>query len=239
MAMDTRLESLYPFLSNQRRDGADVEAALIASIEGKAADHARILSAFFADQAQAILAAARTIAACYRQGGKLLTMGNGGSSCDSAHVAVEFLHPITAGRPSLPALDLAGDVAMLTAVGNDIGFEHIFLRQIAAHGRSGDCLLGLSTSGNSKNLIAAFRKSKDQNLRTIGLAGGNGGEMARAGLDHCLIVPTDSIHRVQETHVLIYHILWDLVHSLLADDRGSAATTAACQDGEADHEICR
>lgn len=221
--MDSRLESLYPFLVAARCDGVDVETALLASIASKAEDHVRVSSDFFRSEACAILAAAQTIAACYRKGGKLLAMGNGGSSCDAAHVVVEFLHPVTAGRPSLAALDLASDVAMLTAVGNDIGYEHVFLRQIVAHGRPGDCLLGLSTSGNSRSLLVAFQKARELGLATIGLAGGDGGLMRTAGLDHCLVVPTNSIHRVQECHVTLYHILWDLVHSFLADDRGSAA----------------
>ena len=103
------------------------------------------------------------------------------------------------------------------------GFDHIFARQIIAQGRSGDCLIGMSTSGNSANLISAFAKAKQIGIATIGLAGGDGGKMKTAGaVDHCLIVPTTSIHRIQECHVAAYHILWDLVHTLLADDRGSA-----------------
>jgi len=221
--MDTRLESLYPFLVAERLDTADVEAALLASITSKATDHARVLSDFFEAEASGILATAHTIATCYRRGGKLLVMGNGGSSCDAAHVAVEFLHPVTAGRPSLAALDLSSNVAMLSAVGNDIGYDHVFVRQLVAHGRPGDCLLGLSTSGSSKSLLLAFQKARELQITTIGLSGGTGGEMAKAGLDHCLVVPTDSIHRIQEGHVVTYHILWDLVHTLLADDRGSAS----------------
>lgn len=231
--MDRHLQSLYPFLAAGRRDVADVEASLLASIASKATDHARVLSAFFQMEASAILAAAHTVATCYRAGGKLLVMGNGGSSCDAAHVAVEFLHPITAGRPSLAALDLASDVAMLTAVGNDVGYEHVFVRQLIAHGHRGDCLLGLSTSGNSKSLLVAFHKARELGITTIGLTGGTGGAMAKAGLDHCLVVPTDSIHRIQEGHVLTYHILWDLVHTLLADDRGSAGAPSTGRAQEA------
>jgi D-sedoheptulose 7-phosphate isomerase len=152
----------------------------------------------------------------------MFAMGNGGSSCDAAHFAVEFLHPITAGRPALAAINLTTDVAMLTAVGNDVSFEHIFVRQVIAHARKGDGLIGFSTSGNSANLLAAYARAKAMGLTTVGLAGGDGGKMAAsADLDHCLVVPTDSIHRVQETHVAIYHVLWDLVHTLLADDRGN------------------
>jgi D-sedoheptulose 7-phosphate isomerase len=151
----------------------------------------------------------------------MFAMGNGGSSCDAAHFAVEFLHPITAGRPALAAINLTTDVAMLTAVGNDVSFEHIFVRQVIAHASKGDGLIGFSTSGNSANLLAAYTRAKAMGLTTIGLAGGDGGRMAASpDLDHCLVVPTDSIHRVQETHVAIYHIIWDLVHTLLADDRG-------------------
>ncbi len=221
--MDTRLESLYPFLVAERADRADVDSSLLATIASKAADHAQVHSAFFEAEAGAILAAAHTIVACARAGGKLLTMGNGGSSCDASHIAVEFLHPVTAGRPSLPALDLASDIAMLTAVGNDIGYDHVFVRQLIAHGRRGDCLLGLSTSGNSRSLVVAFEKARELGVTTIALVGGDGGRMRTVGLDHCLVVPTDSIHRIQEIHVVTYHILWDLVHTLLADDRGSAS----------------
>jgi D-sedoheptulose 7-phosphate isomerase len=154
-------------------------------------------------------------------------MGNGGSSCDAAHVAVEFLHPITAGRPALTAVDLTSDRTMITAVGNDVGFDHVFVRQIIAQGRRGDGLIGVSTSGNSANLVRAFLKAKEMGLKTIGLSGNTGGEMSKISLDHCLIVETDSIHRIQECHVAIYHILWDLVHTLLADDRGHLQVRAA------------
>ena len=94
-----------------------------------------------------------------------------------------------------------------------------------AQARAGDGLVGISTSGNSDNLVKAFLKAKEMGVTTIGLAGMSGGEMEKIGLDHCLVVETDSIHRVQECHVIIYHILWDLVHTLLADNRGSLAIT--------------
>jgi len=109
----------------------------------------------------------------------------------------------------------------MTAVANDVGYAQIFVRQVIAQAREGDGLIGLSTSGNSDNLIRAFKKAKEMGVATIGMAGMSGGEMAKAGLNHCLVVETDSIHRVQECHVAIYHILWDLVHTLLADDRGN------------------
>jgi D-sedoheptulose 7-phosphate isomerase len=111
---------------------------------------------------------------------------------------------------------------MISAVANDVGIKHIYVRQLDAHAGKLDGLIGFSTSGNSENLIAAFEKAKKMDLVTLGLTGGNGGEMLTSGLvDHCLVVDTDSIHRVQEVHVATYHILWDLVHTLLADHRGS------------------
>jgi len=114
---------------------------------------------------------------------------------------------------------------MMTAVGNDVGFNHIFVRQVIAQARPGDGLIGLSTSGNSENLLAAFAKAKEMGVVTIGLTGYDGGKMAHsAELDHCLVVQSESIHRIQETHLAIYHILWDLTHTLLADDRGGLAT---------------
>jgi D-sedoheptulose 7-phosphate isomerase len=117
---------------------------------------------------------------------------------------------------------------MISAVGNDVGFEHVFVRQVIAQARAGDGLIGISTSGNSSNLITAFAKAKEMGLVTIGLSGGEGGKMKTGGVcDYCLVVPTSSIHRIQECHVTAYHILWDLVHTLLADDRGSATTREA------------
>ena len=221
MTADTALEGLYPFLYGQKQDEGAVQAGLIESLRQKADHSVEIKRRFFEENGEAVVAVARAIAEVYRRQGRLFTMGNGGSSCDAAHIAVEFQHPVTAGRPALPAKNLTADVAVMTAVGNDVGFEHVYLRQIVAHGRAGDGLIGVSTSGNSANLMAAFEKAKEMGLTTIGLAGMEGGEMARsASLDHCLVVKTDSIHRIQECHVAIYHILWDLVHTLLADERG-------------------
>jgi D-sedoheptulose 7-phosphate isomerase len=218
---DQPLNALYPFLHNQRQDRAALHAALLASTHQKAADSVSAKRRFFEQNAEAVVAVAEAIAGVYRGQGRMFSMGNGGSSCDAAHFAVEFLHPLTAGRPALTAVNLANDMAMVTAVGNDIGFGHIFLRQLIALGRRGDGVIGFSTSGNSENILAAFAKAKELGLTTIGLAGHDGGKMAcSADLDHCLVVQTDSIHRIQEVHLTIYHILWDLVHTLLAEDRG-------------------
>jgi D-sedoheptulose 7-phosphate isomerase len=226
MSNQDALKALYPFLHGVEQDPAKVDAALLHSVAEKARDSRETNERFFAEQAPVLVAAARAIAGVYRNGGRLFSMGNGGSSCDASHVAVEFVHPITAGRPALAAINLVADLAMISAVGNDVGFEHVFVRQILAQGRRGDGLIGISTSGNSQNLIAAFATAKEMGIVTIGLAGGDGGRM-REVVDHSLVVPTTSIHRIQESHVAAYHILWDLVHTLLADDRGSAARGVA------------
>lgn len=215
------LAALYPFLHGGKKDAARENAALLESVAQKARHSVETKQNFFEANAQAVVDTARAIAQVYLRDGRLFTIGNGGSSCDASHIAVEFLHPITAGRAALPAINLVVDTAMMTAVGNDVGFDHIFVRQIIAQGRRGDGLIGVSTSGNSENLLKAFAKAKEMGITTIGLSGMDGGKMgSSAYLDHCLTVRTDSIHRIQETHVAIYHILWDLVHTLLADQRG-------------------
>ena len=224
MAESSSLKELYPFLHGQRQDPAALRTALIASTLQKAEDSVAVKQRFFADHAQQVVAAAEAIAGVYRAHGRMFSMGNGGSSCDASHFAVEFLHPVTTGRPALTAVNLASDMAMVTAVGNDVGFAHIFLRQLVALARPGDGVVGFSTSGNSENILDAFEKAKVIGCVTIGLAGHEGGKMARSPhLDHCLVVPSASIHRIQETHLAIYHILWDLVHTLLAEDRGGLA----------------
>jgi D-sedoheptulose 7-phosphate isomerase len=224
MSNEDDLKGLYPFLHGKRQDPAAVDEALLHSVAEKARDSRDTNERFFGGQATVLVAAARALAGVYQRGGRMFSMGNGGSSCDASHVAVEFVHPITAGRPALAAINLVADIAMVSAVGNDVGFEHVFVRQVVAQGKAGDGLIGFSTSGNSSNLIAAFAKAKEMAVATIGFSGGEGGKMKTSGVcDHCLVVPTTSIHRIQECHVAAYHILWDLVHTLLADTRGSAA----------------
>ncbi len=215
------LRELYPFLHGQKQDGRDLSATLLESVRQKAHHSVDTKRVFFEENGQKVVDTAHAIAEVYRRNGRLFSMGNGGSSCDASHIAVEFLHPITAGRPALTAVNLVADTAMMTAVGNDVGFKHIFVRQLIAQARRGDGLIGVSTSGSSENLLVAFAKAKELGLATIGLAGMDGGKMVQSpDIDHCLVVRTDSIHRIQETHVAIYHILWDLVHTLLADERG-------------------
>lgn len=220
MASD-ELKQLYPFLHGQMKDAQATTEALTASIEQKVAHGLTEKVRFFKENTNNLIAVSEAIATVYKNKQRMFAMGNGGSSCDAAHFAVEFQHPVTAGRPALPAISLSTDTAFITAVANDVGIDHIFSRQVESLGSKGDGLIGFSTSGNSKNLIEAYRKAKELGMTTIGLSGGDGGIMASSGLlDHCLVVQTDSIHRVQEIHLVCYHIIWDLVHTLLADHRG-------------------
>src|SRR4029453_11518186 len=151
----------------------------------------------------------------FAAGRKLLTFGNGGSSTDAQDVATTFLHPAGAMRP-LPALSLTSGVAVVTALSNDIGFEVVFARQIAAFGRSGDIAMGLSTSGNSDNLVRGFEEASRRGLITVGLAGYDGGKMAELDtIDHLFVVPSTSVHRIQEAQTTVYHVLWGLPQSPL------------------------
>lgn len=217
--VDNFSRAFYPFLHDEQRDSAKLMEDLGFSLLEKARESVETKTQFFADNKDKILAASLQMAKAFHRGRKLLVCGNGGSATDAQHIAVEFMHPITVGRKALPAICLANDMAMVTAVANDVGFDDVFTRQVIALGKAGDVLLGVSTSGNSKNLMHAFATARRLKMTTVGFAGSDGGEMAELALggllDYCLIVPTASIHRIQETHVALYHIMWDLVHTLL------------------------
>jgi D-sedoheptulose 7-phosphate isomerase len=211
--------AFYPFLHEEERPEGDLMEELRFSLAEKVRESVEVKARFFEESREEILAAALALAHAFRRGNKLLVCGNGGSATDAQHVAVEFMHPITVGRVALPAICLANDMAMVTAVANDVGIAHVFSRQVIALGREGDVLVGISTSGNSENLVNAFDTARRMGLTTIGFAGGDGGRMAelkaRGEIGFCLTVPTSSIHRIQESHVALYHVMWDLVHTLL------------------------
>jgi D-sedoheptulose 7-phosphate isomerase len=217
--VDNFSRAFYPFLHEERTSDGKLMEDLGFSLLEKARESVEVKTKFFADNKDAILSASLRMAKAFHRGGKLLVCGNGGSATDAQHIAVEFMHPITVGRKALPAICLTNDMAMMTAVANDVGFDDVFTRQIIALGNEGDVLLAISTSGNSKNLMHAFATARRMRMTTIGFAGSTGGEMAElaAGglLDFCLTVPTASIHRIQETHVALYHIMWDMVHTFL------------------------
>ena len=147
-------------------------------------------------------------------GGRLYTFGNGGSSSDAQAIAQLFCTP-SHGRP-LPAISLTSDIAAVTALANDVAFEVIFTRQIAAFANETDVALGLSTSGGSANVVRGLETAHEHGLLTVGLAGTTGGAMAEsAGIDHLFVVPSDSVHRIQEAQTTIYDVLWELVQAAL------------------------
>jgi D-sedoheptulose 7-phosphate isomerase len=166
---------------------------------------------FFTEQADRVAACAAAVAQAFDRGGRLFVMGNGGSSCDAAHVAVEFMHPIIEKRPALPALALTTDTALLTAVGNDQDFSLAFAQQLKMLGKPGDIALGISTSGKSANVNRALQTAREMKMLTVGFSGRDGGRMPEV-CDYCFTVSSFSIHRIQETHEALLHILWDMIH---------------------------
>jgi D-sedoheptulose 7-phosphate isomerase len=162
-----------------------------------------------------IVDAAMLIAQCLRGGRKLLFFGNGGSAADAQHLAAEFVGRFRIERQALPAIALTTDSSILTAVGNDYGFDQIFARQVQALGRPGDVAIGISTSGNSPNVTTAIKQAAEQDLKTIGLAGKDGGSLAKC-VDVSISVASTNIARIQECHITIGHILCELVENELS-----------------------
>jgi D-sedoheptulose 7-phosphate isomerase len=153
---------------------------------------------------------ARSMAA----GGVLLACGNGGSAADAQHIAAELTGRFFRDRRPLPALALHGNTSSLTAIGNDYGYDEVFAREVGAHGRPGDVLLAISTSGDSRNIVRAIEAGRDKKMMVIGLTGESGGKM-RDLCDVCLCVPSSSTPRIQECHILIGHTICELLERIL------------------------
>ncbi|OHD99436.1 MAG: phosphoheptose isomerase [Sulfurimonas sp. RIFCSPLOWO2_12_FULL_36_74] len=153
----------------------------------------------------------------YRGKNKTILAGNGGSAADAQHIAAELVGRYGFDRPSIPSLALTTDTSCLTAIGNDYGYEKIFSRQLEGMGQSGDIFIGISTSGNSKNIINAFISAKEKGITTVALVGRDGGEMAKMA-DIALVVPSDSTPRIQESHILIGHIICDIIEKEIFGD---------------------
>jgi D-sedoheptulose 7-phosphate isomerase len=216
------IESLYPFLYSGGSDIDDVLDQVRRSTVDKAAEIVELRRLTVRRDAGRLADCARAMARSFAGGGRLFAFGNGGSSTDAQAVATTFLHTRAAGR-ALPALSLTDDVAVVTALANDVGFDVVFARQLAAFGRPGDIAVGLSTSGNSDNLVRAFEEGSRRGLLTIGLAGYQGGKMAELDtIDHLFVVPSSSVHRIQEAQTTVYHVLWELTQvALEASENGS------------------
>ncbi|MFD0773513.1 SIS domain-containing protein [Streptomonospora algeriensis] len=222
---------LYPFLAaGGERDLASVMAEVRRSSAEKAEEIVELRCLLMAECGDRLAACAEAMAQHFAVGGRLFTFGNGGSSTDAAGLATAFLNPLR-GRP-LPALCLTGDSAVLTALSNDVSFEVVFARQIAALGRPGDIALGLSTSGGSANVGAGLEAAAQRGMLTVAMAGYSGGRLGELDcLDHLFAVPSASVHRIQEAQTTLYHVLWELVTRALEEISGPAAGTAAGTDG--------
>lgn len=216
----TRTEStgfLYPFIESEERDSSSLLTDLAASARSKAAESSTLQQATLTEWGPRIEVASAQLAERFGAGGRMYVFGNGGSSTDAATFAALFARPIT-GR-ALPALNLAADMSVVTALGNDVGFDLVFSRQIIAHAGAGDIAVAFSTSGNSADLMTALHEAKTRHLMTIGLAGYSGGEMAASdAVDHCFVVRSQSIHRIQESQALLGYQLWASVQQRLESD---------------------
>jgi D-sedoheptulose 7-phosphate isomerase len=165
-------------------------------------------------QADSIAKIARITLEALQRGNQILLCGNGGSAADAQHLAAEFVNRFLYDRPALPAIALSTDTSVLTAIGNDSDFSHIFARQVEALGRAGDVLYALSTSGNSANVILAVQVARKRGVESIALTGGDGGKLAPL-CDHALIVPSRSTPRIQEAHITVGHIVCQIVEEAL------------------------
>jgi D-sedoheptulose 7-phosphate isomerase len=172
---------------------------------------------FFEENAARIGAMCQLMARRFMDGGKLFVMGNGGSACDALHIAVEFKHPIIEKRRPLPCEALMCDVATVSAISNDQDFSRIFVNQLRLLAQPGDMALAISTSGKSPNLIYALEAARDRELLTIAFSGKDGGRLPEIA-EYCFTVPSFSIHRIQEIHATLIHVLWDMIHVAIGEE---------------------
>jgi D-sedoheptulose 7-phosphate isomerase len=186
------------------------------SILEQIAEAERVMGAMRADEAllAQVAAASQACIDCIRSGGRVLLAGNGGSAADAQHIAGEFVSRFNFDRPGLSAIALTTDTSILTAIGNDYGYEQLFARQVQAHGAKGDVFIGYSTSGKSPNILKAFEEARARGLVTIGFTGNRGGPM-RELCDHILEVPSKDTPKIQEGHLVLGHILCGLVESAI------------------------
>jgi D-sedoheptulose 7-phosphate isomerase len=210
----SEFESLYPFLYSDTSDLSAVLTQVRDSTVAKVQEIEELRRTVAARDGARLAECARATAARFGAGGRLFAFGNGGSATDAQQLATLFLNPgPIEGRdaPPLPAFGLANDTSVVTALCNDIGVEVVFARQLAAFGGRNDIAVGLSTSGNSGNMLRAFDEASRRGMLTIGLAGYDGGKMAELdSIDYLFVVPSSSVHRIQEAQTTIYQVLWEL-----------------------------
>ncbi len=217
---------LYPFIESAERDVETLLSDLAASAAGKTTESAQLRHSTLESLSDDLERASQAMTERFEAGGRLYTFGNGGSATDAASVAALFSQTPT-GAP-FPARCLVTDQAVLTAIGNDVGYELTFSRQLIAFARPLDIAMGFSTSGNSENVIRAFEEAKRRELLTIGFAGYEGGQMAACeALDHCLVVRSHSVHRIQETQAAVSYRLWAAIQKRVSPDKGGLAVGEA------------
>jgi D-sedoheptulose 7-phosphate isomerase len=215
-AGDEPTNFLYPFIDAQEDDPKSLLADLAASAQAKAAESLALRRSTLEANTELIGRAASEMARRFSSGGRLFTFGNGGSCTDCTTLARLFAQP-PVGSP-LPAWSLTADQAIITALGNDVGFELVFARQLIARGKAGDIATAMSTSGSSPNLMAALKEARHRGMYTIGFAGYEGGAFAKSpDVDACFVVRSQSVHRIQESQALLGYQLWLAVHDQMAN----------------------
>lgn len=209
------VERLYPFLYGGGSEAQPMLDAATESARQKIAEIVGLRREVGAAQGPAVAACAAALSSAFADGATLLAFGNGGSSTDAQDVVHTFVDPPPPADP-LPALGLTNDVAVVTALSNDVSFDVVFSRQVRAFGRRGDIALALSTSGGSANVLAAIEDADRAGMVTVGLAGYGGGKMAElASLQHLFAIPSSSVHRVQEVQTTLYHVLWEATRAAM------------------------
>ncbi|MEO8045484.1 MAG: SIS domain-containing protein [Spartobacteria bacterium] len=180
----------------------------------KCAESMETKEKFFATYADSFDEMSRALAERFQKGGRLFVMGNGGSLCDALHIAVEFNHPIIEKRLAFPAVALMTDIATMTAISNDLDFTRVYVNQLRLQATENDVAMVFSSSGKSPNLIYALEEARAKKMLSVAFSGKDGGRFPEVA-DYCYIVPSFSIHRIQEAHATAVHIIWDLVHIAL------------------------
>jgi D-sedoheptulose 7-phosphate isomerase len=187
----------------------------VAAVKAMVADSIAAKEKVLADETllASIVTVSEVVEAALRAGNKVMLAGNGGSAADSQHIAAEFVSRFEFDRPGLPSIALSTDTSMLTAIGNDYGYDYVFARQLEANGRAGDVFIGISTSGNSKNVVAAVEAAKTRGIITVALCGAGG--KLKDICDYALPVPSTHTPRIQENHILIGHAICALVEEAI------------------------
>ncbi|MCX5912225.1 MAG: D-sedoheptulose 7-phosphate isomerase [Deltaproteobacteria bacterium] len=182
-------------------------------------DSSEVKARFIRNHADMLIQVVKVLVAAFKGGHKVLLFGNGGSAADAQHLAAEFVNRFLIERPPLPAIALTTDTSILTSISNDYGYADTFSKQVKALGKEGDVAIGISTSGTAANVVKAIKVAKDMGMKTVGLTGGDGGDLAKI-VDFALVVDSSATPRIQETHITIGHVLCEMVDRMLFQQPG-------------------